>query len=241
MSALLTQGGDQLCLPFKHAAYLSPDDVRQRFDHLVLKQSALAQSELCDLQARLLGPSGTLAKFSRLVAREGRHAAGLSFPIEAQDCRHRALAEQSADFVLSLYRRRKAVDNPFKTLSRNVLRCVVFDNAAPYILAERFAAVEALRDHDSRYFANLIATTRHTVERRLVFIGLLEHFDSLLPMEQSIYPRDYRSAQQFHLSREEALYGRLELDKPMSELLELHTPEWLLENVCPLGAKGILA
>lgn len=236
MSALLIQGGDQLCLSFKHAAYLSREDVRQRFDQLVLKQSALLQSELCDLQAKLLGPSGTLSRFSRLVAREGRHAAGLGFPVEAQDCRHRELAEQSADFVLSLYRRRRPVDNPFKTMPRDVLRCVVFDDAAPYILAERFAAVEALRDHDSRYFANLIATTRHTVERRLVFIGLLEHFDSLLPIEQSIYPLDYRSAQQFHLSREEALYGKLELAKPMSELLELHTPQWLLENACPMGS-----
>lgn len=44
-------------------------------------------------------------------------------------------------------------------------------------------------------------------------MGLLEHFDALLPIEQSIYPVDYRLAQQRHTDQEEALYGRLELKK----------------------------
>jgi hypothetical protein len=72
------------------------------------------------------------------------------------------------------------------------------------------------------------------VERRIVFRGLLEHFDGLLPIEQSIYPLNYRRAQQSHLDREEALYGKLELDKPIYALLEEHSPEWLLENLCPV-------
>ncbi|MEX5614686.1 hypothetical protein ABFV55_08170, partial [Pseudomonas syringae] len=75
------------------------------------------------------------------------------------------------------------------------------------------------------------ATTRNTVERRIVFHGLLEHFDRLLPIEKSIYPLNYRTVQQAHLDHEEALYGALIKQQSIGSLLEKYTPEWLLDNL----------
>ncbi len=107
----------------------------------------------------------------------------------------------------------------------------MFDDPSTHTLVERYTASEALRAQDSEYFVKLIATTRNTVERRIVFHGLLEHFDRLLPIEKSIYPLNYRAVQQAHLDNEEALYGALMMEQPIGTLLEMHTPEWLLNNL----------
>lgn len=202
------------------------------FQQMVARQAALSRTELCNQQVALLGPQGKLSMFSRQVAAQGRQAPLLAELPEFGDFERLRQVEKAVDFVLGLHHRRTLTGNPFHDLSRQLLCCMVFDDQAAYTLAERFAASEALRQRDSLYFINLIATTRHTVERRLVFMGLLEHFDALLPIEQSIYPVDYRLAQQRHLDQEEALYGRLELKKSVSQLLEEHTPEWLLTNLC---------
>lgn len=229
MSVLLSREDDQawgqsVPVPFVQAG--------QGFQQMVARQAALCRKELCDRQVALLGPQGELSMFSRQVAAQGRQAPLLAELPETDDFERLQQVEKAVDFVLGLHQRRTLADNPFHDLSRQSLCCMVFDDQAVYTLAERFAASEALRQRDSLYFINLIATTRHTVERRLVFMGLLEHFDALLPIEQSIYPVDYRLAQQRHLDQEEALYGRLELQKSVSELLEQHTPEWLLTNLC---------
>ena len=198
---------------------------------LVVRQAALSNTQLIDQQAQLLGPRGLLMNFGRQIARLGRQAPLLEDLLELEDGERMELAEHSVRFVLGQHERCTACDNPFSGNTRELLCCVVFDEDAPYTLAERYAASEALRQLDAQFFFRLIATTVNTVERRFVFQGLLEHFDRLLPIEQSIYPPDYRQVQQKHLEREEALYGKLELDKPVSKLLEEHSPEWLLENI----------
>lgn len=214
-------------------------NILQAFRRLAVKQAAVSKAQLSDQQAQLLGPRGSLMNFSRQVARLGRQAPVLEDVLELEDRESMEAAERSVRFVLGQHDRCTACENPFSGKTREFLCCVVFDDVAPYTLAERYAASEALRQQDSQFFFRLIATTRHTVERRFVFQGLLEHFDGLLPIEQSIYPLDYRCAQQKHLDREEALYGKLELQKPIRALLEEHSPEWLLENMsaikCPLG------
>ncbi|MBC3951127.1 hypothetical protein [Pseudomonas folii] len=229
MSVLLSREDDQAWGQSVRAPLVQ---VGQGFQQMVARQAALSRTELCDQQVALLGPQGKLSMFSRQVAAQGRQAPLLAGLPESSDFERLQQAEKAVDFVLGLHHRRTLTDNPFHDFSRQLLCCMVFDDLSVYTLAERFAASEALRQRDSLYFINLIATTRHTVERRLVFMGLLEHFDALLPIEQCIYPVDYRLAQQRHLEREEALYGRLELEKSVSELLEEHTPEWLLTNLC---------
>ncbi|MCI8209432.1 hypothetical protein AUC61_07785 [Pseudomonas sp. S25] len=229
MSVLLTQGDEHA---WEQSMHVPLTDVVLGFQQLVARQVATTKARLCDQQAALLGPQGKLSIFSRQVATQGRQAPGLVNLPEFDDVERQQEVEKAVDFALGFHQRRTLSANPFHDLSRSLLCCMVFDDLADYTLAERFAAYEALRQRDSQYFIKLIATTRHTVERRLVFTGLLEHFDALLPIEQSIYPAHYRRAQQKHLEREEAVYGRLELKRTVSELLEEHTPEWILTHLC---------
>lgn len=214
-------------------------DVDREFARLAARQATCTNAQLRDLQARLLGPQGVFATFSRQVARQGRQASALNDLIEVTGQKHVKQIEKALAFALGQHRRRPACPNPFAGRSRAWLCCIVFDTHAPCTVLERYTAAEALRQHDGDYFSLLIATTRNTVERRLVFTGLLEHFDALLPIEQSIYPQDYRRAQQRHLDREQALYGDLVLNEPLHVLLRKHSPEWLLENLSLFTCSGI--
>ncbi|MEE4571750.1 hypothetical protein V2L07_02980 [Pseudomonas alliivorans] len=201
------------------------------FQQLAARQSVLSRAVLVQQQAALLGPAGQLARFSRLVREQARQAPVFQDLERLQDRKRKSLAEQAMLFALGAFGRRPPADNPFCRMAREYLCCVIFDDTGLYTLVESYAAAEALKYGDSQYFAKLIATTRNTVERRIVFHGLLEHFDRLLPIEKSIYPLDYRSAQQAHLDHEESLYGKLELKQPISVIFETREPQWLLDHL----------
>ncbi|MEE4716955.1 hypothetical protein V2K69_13030 [Pseudomonas alliivorans] len=201
------------------------------FQQLAARQLVLSRAVLVQQQAALLGPAGQLARFSRLVREQARQAPVFQDLERLQDRKRKSLAEQAMLFALGAFGRRPPADNPFCRMAREYLCCVIFDDTGLYTLVERYAAAEALKYGDSQYFAKLIATTRNTVERRIVFHGLLEHFDRLLPIEKSIYPLDYRSAQQAHLDHEESLYGKLELKQPISVIFETREPLWLLDHL----------
>ncbi|MEE4689846.1 hypothetical protein V2K77_07100 [Pseudomonas alliivorans] len=201
------------------------------FQQLAARQSVLSRAVLVQQQAALLGPAGQLARFSRLVREQARQAPVFQDLERLQDRKRKSLAEQAMLFALGAFGRRPPADNPFCRMAREYLCCVIFDDTGLYTLVERYAAAEALKYGDSQYFAKLIATTRNTVERRIVFHGLLEHFDRLLPIEKSIYPLDYRSVQQAHLDHEESLYGKLELKQPISVIFETREPQWLLDHL----------
>lgn len=207
-------------------------DVMEDFRQLASRQSVLTMEQLCQLQSRLLGPVGLFAKLARQVAEQGRQAPALGDLATLEGDERRALAEKSVEFALGVHHRREVTVNPFADLQREFLCCVVFDELAPFALVERYAASAALRQRDSDYFIKLIATTRNTVERRFVFHGLLEHYDELLPVERSVYPVNYRAAQQNHLENEEQRYGKLVLHRPVHEILKRHTASWVLANLC---------
>ncbi|HEY0286980.1 MAG TPA: hypothetical protein VGC62_08220 [Pseudomonas sp.] len=218
------------------AAHAVDADIQFKFLRLAEQQAMLSNDRLCAQQNEMFGPEGLFAQFSAQVTCEGRQAAVFDDVSDIQDTQRLAHAEQAVDFALSRHHRRNAVVNPFGHQSREPLCCVVYDESAAFTLVERYAAYEAIRQLDSDFFIKLIATTRGVVERRIVFLGLLEHFDRLLPIEQSIYPGNYRDAQQSHLDREEAIYGPLELNKPLSELLGDISPSLLLEKVQGLAS-----
>jgi hypothetical protein len=200
------------------------------FNRLAIRQTALSMEQLCEMQSRWMGPTGVFSRLARQVREQGRQAPALGDLAGLDDTRRQVMAEKSLQYALGVHWRRESVNNPFTGMRREYLCCVVFDDLAPYTLVERYAASAALRQHDGDYFSKLIATTRNSLERRIVFHGLLEHYDSLLPVEQSVYPINYRAAQQAHLDGEEAAYGKLALDRPVRELLERHTPKWVLTN-----------
>ena len=217
------------------SAWQAPDDHQalERFRQLSARQSAQTLEQLCELQSRLMGPVGFFSRLGRQLAEQGRQAPILADLASLEkDSERYVMAEQALQYALGLHWRREPTDNPCSGLPREYLCCIVFDEQAPYTLVERYAASAALRQNDSEYFARLIATTRDTVERRLVFLGLLEHFDGLLPIERSIYPVNYRAAQQSHLENEERTYGRLVLEQPVRELLARHSADWVLTHIC---------
>ncbi|TDV70280.1 hypothetical protein EC915_102545 [Pseudomonas sp. LP_7_YM] len=201
------------------------------FHELVHEQAAYSKEHLYNLHKQWFGPRGIFARVGEEIAQLGRQASVLDSVRELESSQRSQEAELVVDFALAQSNRRDAVLNPFTGRRREALCCVVFDETAGYTLVERYAAYEAIRQSDASFFIKLIATTRGVVERRIVFRGLLEHYDRLLPIEKSIYPDGYRAAQQAHLDREEQLYGPLALNEDVVTLLETISPVDLLERV----------
>lgn len=206
-------------------------DASTAFQRLVEEQSQLSRDQLSELHKQWLGPHGVLATFSAEVERLGRQAPALDDLSSLGSAERMDEAERAVAFALALSNRRRAANNPFGSRSRQDLCCVVFDESRAYTLAERYAAYEAMRQSDSDFFIKLIATTRGVTERRIVFHGLLEHYDRLLPIEKSIYPEAYRDVQQTHLDREEGLYGPLMLGDSIVAIFETVTPKELLNQI----------
>jgi hypothetical protein len=206
-------------------------DVSIAFQQLVDEQSQLSRDQLSELHKQWLGPHGVFATFSAEVERLGRQAPALDDLSSLGSAERTDEAERAVAFALAQSNRRRAANNPFGSRSRQALCCVVFDETGAYTLAERYAAYEAMRQSDSDFFIKLIATTRGVTERRVVFRGLLEHYDRLLPIEKSIYPEAYRDVQQAHLDREEGLYGPLILGDSLVAIFETVTPKDLLNQI----------
>jgi hypothetical protein len=194
-------------------------DVSVAFQRLVEEQNTFSRKQLSELHGQWLGPHGVFAAFSAEVERLGRQAPVLDDLASLSSTARINEAEQAVAFALAQCNRRHAAINPFGGRSRQELCCVVF------------AAFEAMRQSDSDFFIKLIATTRGVTERRIVFLGLLEHYDRLLPVEKSIYPEAYREVQQTHLEREEGLYGPLVLSDSLQTLLTRMTPLELLKQI----------
>jgi hypothetical protein len=216
---------------------IEPDittDAWAAFQRLVEEQNKFSRDQLSELHRQWLGPHGVFATFSAEVERLGRQAPVLDDLALLGSAARLSEAERAVAFALAQSNRRHAVTNPFASCSRYELCSVVFGESEPYTLAERYAAYEAMRQSDSDFFIKLIATTRGVTERRIVFLGLLEHYDRLLPVEKSIYPEAYREVQQTHLEREEGLYGPLMLSDSLQTLLTRMTPLDLLNQIqCP--------
>jgi hypothetical protein len=206
-------------------------DVSTAFQQLVDEQSQLSRDQLSELHKQWLGPHGVFATFSAEVERLGRQAPALDELCSLGSAERMNEAERAVAFALAQSNRRRAANNPFGSRSRQDLCCVVFNETGAYTLAERYAAYEAMRQSDSDFFIKLIATTRGVTERRVVFRGLLEHYDRLLPIEKSIYPEAYRDVQQTHLDREEGLYGPLILGDSLAAIFETVTPKELLNQI----------
>ena len=210
------------------------DDLEMdRFHELVHKQAAYSKEELHTMHRQWLGPCGVFATFGEEIEHLGRQAPALEDLKTLTTPERLQEAEQAVAFVLAQSYRRGAAINPFASLRREALCAVVFDDSGAYTLVERYAAYQAVRQQDANTFIKLIATTRGVVERRIVFRGLLEHYDRLLPIEKSIYPDGYRNVQQGHLEREEALYGPLKIDDDILTLLGTLSAVELLERVQP--------
>lgn len=213
-------------------AFLDHEDSEMdRFHELVLQQAAYSKEDLHTIHRQWLGPRGVFAVFGEEIEQLGRQAPALDDLKKLATPERLQEAELAVAFVLAQSHRRVPALNPFMGRRREALCAVVFDDSGRYTLVERYAAYQAVRQTDADIFIKLIATTRGVVERRIVFRGLLEHYDRLLPIEKSIYPDGYRSVQQAHLDREESLYGPLPLKDDILALLGTLSAVELLEQV----------
>lgn len=207
------------------------DPVFIAFHDLVHLQASYGTSHLMELHRMWLGPRGMFATLSDEIDQLGRQAPGLD-DVQLLSCPQRiTAAERAVAFALARSNRRAATVNPLRKLSREALCCVAFDDESDYTLVERYTAYHAIRQNDSDYFIKLIATTRGVSERRIVFRGLLEHYDRLMPLEKCIFPAGYRTAHVEHLQREEALRGEWRTADAVETLLETMTPLELLRTV----------
>lgn len=219
----------RLCASLR--AHSVVEETFSRFMCLAEEQAALPIEMLYQRQSELFGPDGLFADFASQIARHGRDAPVIKDILGTRPIKRLNNAQKAAEFALSRHHQHGASPNPYGLHGRESLCCVVYDESGASTLVERYAAYEAMRRLDSDFFISLIATTRGVVERRIVFLGLLEHFDRLMPIEQSIYPGNYREVQQGHLDREEAIYGKLQLSKSLNRLLLEFSPTLLLEQV----------
>lgn len=216
------------------------DDLEMdRFHEMVHKQAVYSKEDLHTMHRQWLGPRGVFATFEEEIEQLGRQAPALEDLKKLTTPGRLQQAEQAVAFALAQSHRRTAAINPFAGLRREALCGVVFDDSGLYTLVERYAAYQAVRKSDADIFIKLIATTRGVVERRIVFRGLLEHYDRLLPIEKSIYPEGYRSVQQGHLDREEALYGPLKMEDEILTLLGTMSAAELLERVQPPAGSSL--
>lgn len=207
------------------------DPVMLAFHDLVHEQAAYGMSHLRELHRIWLGPRGLFATLNVEIEQLGRQAPGLD-DLQTLKCpEHLERAEGAVAFALAKSNRRVPAANPFRGLAREALCCIAFDETSGYTLVERYVAYEAMRQADSEFFIKLIATTRGVSERRIVFRGLLEHYDRLMPLEKCIFPDDYRSIQQAYLTQEEALNGPLQFDDDVGVLLEKMSPLQLLKRI----------
>ncbi|MBD8491546.1 hypothetical protein IFR09_05920 [Pseudomonas syringae] len=210
---------------------VSEADCLQAFRNVRQRQAKLAPAKLVALHDRLLGPKGIFVLLGRELEQLGRQAPLLEDVTALDSIERRTLAERAVVCALAYHNRRTATLNPYREASRERLCWMVYDKHAPFALVERYVALLALHQRDGVFFARLIETTRGCVERRILFSGLLEHHDALLPVERSVYPADYRAAQQRHLDHEESIYGPLDLDQPIWKLLETLGSKKLLRRV----------
>ncbi|GAB7533136.1 hypothetical protein PS3A_55520 [Pseudomonas sp. 3A(2025)] len=191
----------------------------------------MSAKKLNELHDRILGPKGIFVRLGRGLEQLGRQTPLLDDMAQLCGAERRTQADRAMCYALDYHNRRNVSWNPYRSASRERLCWMIYDKSAPFIVVERYVALLALHQRDSVFFSRLIETTRGSVERRIMFRGLLEHHDALLPVERSVYPATYRAAQQSHLEREEAVYGPLKLDQPVSKLLEASGPKRLLRRV----------
>jgi len=207
------------------------DPVMIAFHDLVHEQASLGSDSLVELHRMWLGPRGVFAALSAEIEHMGRQAPGLDDVQLLETPQRIEAAERAIAYALAKSNRRVATVNPLRGRSREALCCIAFDEYAGYTLVERYTAYEAIRESDSAFFIKLIATTRGVSERRIVFRGLLEHYDRLMPLEKCIFPLGYRAVQQAHLEREEAARGGWMFEDDVLTLLEKMTPLELLRQV----------
>lgn len=178
-----------------------------------VKNPQLSNAELKALYHRVEGPDPWSRQLDREMNAQGKNAPSLLELPNSSDPDRLALAKQAATFVYSFHMRGHA-ESPYKGLSREALNEIIFDESGEHTGVERRAARLTRNGNDEAFFMKLNAQP----DQRVIFQGAIDYFDSLSPVEQSIYPDGHRETRQRLLEQEEAQSGTLRPDFNLWEL-----------------------
>ncbi|WP_145964328.1 hypothetical protein [Chromobacterium phragmitis] len=99
--------------------------------------------------------------------------------------------------------------NPFAGLSREELDAVASDDSGRYTVNERRAAYLEAYDKEQAWRRQVMAAGQAereaTGSRRHFYEEILNHYQALPPLEQSLYPASYSQKLQAHIQREPAV------------------------------------
>ena len=151
----------------------------------------------------------------------GKKAAVLHERPDSDDPKRLAITEQAADFIYRRHNKgpRTEDGNPFIDLTQHQLSAIVYDDSGTFTDIERYAAMYLRDDRNQAVLEKIGALVFHPDER-LLPRAQLEHFDSLSPIEQSIYPDDHREIYLGYLNQAEQEHGKLEVKSLLQILIE---------------------
>ena len=99
--------------------------------------------------------------------------------------------------------------NPFAGLNRDELDAVASDDSGRYTVNERRAAYLEAYDMEQAWRRQVMAAGQAereaTGSRRHFYEEILNHYQALPPLEQSLYPASYSQKLQAHIQREPAI------------------------------------
>jgi hypothetical protein len=106
-----------------------------------------------------------------------------------------ALAKQATLFDASLATAKGSVANPFAGLSDQQLQAVTYDDSGQYTVNERRAADRESYDREETWRVQVVAQAQQeynsTGNLTDFFMAVLEHYESMSPIQQATYPANY--------------------------------------------------
>jgi hypothetical protein len=112
------------------------------------------------------------------------------------------------------------VSNPYSGLSREVLSSILYDESGAHSTSEKYAAFAEQSKQDYEYFSMLGASATASGDHRQFYQGVVNFYDALSPVEQSVYPLDFKQQVSGFLKQQETLFGVLyesSESQPMAE------------------------
>jgi hypothetical protein len=106
------------------------------------------------------------------------------------------------------------VANPYAGYSREALSSILYEESDAYTDSEKYAAAAEQQRQDFVHFSALYANNATSDDHRQMYVGILDFYSKLSPVEQSAYPPDYQQQIGEYLRQEETIFGVLsESDK----------------------------
>jgi hypothetical protein len=208
-----------------------PVQISARAEHLAAQSAqwnSLSGAELRGLYDKTMD---AFVALDRRYEAEGR--AALQEMPDTEDPERLESAKRAAAYNDSIRSTpRGSASNPFAGVDRNQLTSIIYDDTGAYTLSERYAAWSEQQRQDFTRLDAVFEGITHGGDNRTLYKTLLDYFDEMSPVEQSIYPKDYRERLEDFLEEQELRFGAsdepqtLETDSPKPDALTRDRPIW---------------